>query len=95
MANKIEQYRYPFQDLPYSFENCKIGVSIGEDQFMKLGSTADTGFRFSVNGQEIQLGRTRMYETDEYLQQLNFDMITPSSQAKTVLIQVIYNNIGS
>lgn len=66
----IEQFKGPFNSNSTlsSDGNCKIGISIGQDDFYLLGSTSgDKGLRFLINGKQIWMGRTYMYETGEQI----------------------------
>lgn len=98
--NRVVQYRYPFETLPSSFSGkCRLGISISEDEFMKLNSSSELepgqipqpyqGFSFVINGERIYMGKTCMYQTDTYLNITNFSLSTTA--AKSVLVQVIYN----
>ncbi len=100
MANKIVQYRYPY-DIPSSFSKCRLGISISEDEFMQLNSSSGIdlatkhiipepyqGFSFDINGETIYMGKTCMYETDEYIDINSFSLNTTTP--KTILVQVIY-----
>ena len=89
MANKIIQYRYPYSNLPSSFSTCKLGISISEDEFMQLSSSSPyQGFSFDINGQTIYMGKTCMYEMDDYIEIDDFSF--NPTDVKTVIIQAIF-----
>ena len=100
MANKIVQYRYPYTNIPSSFSKCRLGISISEDEFMQLNNPSSEleptqipepyqGFSFDINGQTIYMGRTCMYETDDYITITDFSL-SSTATAKTILVQAIY-----
>ena len=99
----IEQYQGPFDENQslVLIGNCIIGISIGEDDYMKCGSSIDpqTGriieksFRFKINGRQIWMGRTYIYQTEKQITEsgvsrtvINFPDGAPSS----VLVEVVY-----
>lgn len=90
----IEQYHTPFESNFITLNGkCIIGISIGEDDYMLLGSTSgNQSFRFEINGQQIWMGRTYMYQTQRQIDNntittINFpDGAPPAS----TLIEVVY-----
>ena len=94
----IEQYQGPFyENYTLTFNgNCIIGVSIGEDDYMKLGSTTgDKSFRFLINGHQIWMGRTYLYQTEKAIEDNNIisrnTIISfPDGAPASVLIEVVY-----
>lgn len=72
---------------------CKIGISIGEDDFMSWKSNIETGkqgedFVFTINEKEIHMGRTYMYETDT---QISNAIITfPDGAPQSVIVDIAY-----
>lgn len=72
---------------------CKIGISIGEDDFMSWKSDIETGkqgedFVFTINGEEIHMGRTYMYEVDYPVS--NAIITFPSGAPQSVIVDVAY-----
>lgn len=76
--------------------HCIIGISINEDDYMLLGSRMDqqTGqiieksFRFTINGHQIWMGRTYMYQTEK---QINNTIITfPDEVPSSIKVEVVY-----
>lgn len=81
---QIKQFRGPFSvgHTINTSGKCHIGISIGEKDYMKLGSEdADSSFRFLINGQEIWMGRTYIYEMTEDISNVHISFIdgAPSS----------------
>lgn len=97
----IEQYQGPFLvGSTLGFEGyCILGVSIGEDDFMKLGSSsADRSFRFSINGNQIWMGRTYMYQTERQIEKevpINTIIGFPDGAPASVKIEVVYCSASS
>ena len=85
----IKQYQGPFEE-GYQLNlqgHCIIGISISEDDYMILGANQKS-FQFTINGQQIWLGRTYMYQTEE---QINNTIITfPDGAPDSTLIEVTY-----
>lgn len=72
---------------------CKIGISIGEDDFMSWKSNIETGkqgedFIFTINGEEIHMGRTYMYETDHPVS--NAIITFPDGAPQSVIVDIAY-----
>lgn len=96
----IEQYQGPFEKgFTLTLDGyCIIGVSIGEDAYMKLGSALDqnTGqvieksFRFVLNDQQIWMGRTYLYETEEKLDKIQTKIKFPDGAPASVLVEVVH-----
>lgn len=86
----IEQYKGPFIE-GYELNlkgNCKIGISIGENDFIKLGSENNTSFVFIINNQIIHMGKTCIYETDN---QINDTIIQfPNGAPLSTIVDVVY-----
>lgn len=102
MANTgtIEQYNsYDITNNGNRLElqgNCIIGISISEDDYMTCGTSTspnsqqinEKSFRFTINGQQIWMGRTFMYQTDK---QINNTIITfPDGVKDSVLVEIVY-----
>lgn len=60
---------------------CKIGISLDEKDFYQCKD----GFWFKINGELYQMGRTCIYQSDDYfvLNQLSF----PNGAPKSILVQ--------
>lgn len=86
----IQQYKGPFQSgYTISLEkSCKVGISIGEKDFMKLGSQEYSSLQFNINGENIHMGRTYMYEVDNPIPAGT--IIFPSGAPQSVLVEVVY-----
>ena len=76
--------------------NCIIGISISQDDYMACGTSTPTGaeqineksFRFTINGKQIWMGRTFMYQTEK---QINDTIITfPDEVPASVKVEVVY-----
>lgn len=92
----IKQYKGPFIE---GYElilqgNCKIGISISEDDFMswkahKVGNIwIGQDFIFTINNQIIHMGKTYIYETDN---QINNTKITfPGGAPLSLIVDVVY-----
>lgn len=93
----IEQYQGPFETgstLGLN-GNCIVGISIGQDDFMRLGSTTgNKSFRFTINGQQIWMGRTYMYQTQKQIENFSVAQSTivgfPEGAPSSVLVEVVY-----
>lgn len=92
----IEQYKGPF-DEDYELdlkENCKIGISIGEDDFMSWNPNKENGaqvgqdFVFLINDKEIHMGRTCMYEIDNQIEETNIKF--PDGAPLSLIVDVVY-----
>ena len=94
MAEKngvIKQFKGPFavnQQLNIGNGNCKIGISISEDDFMKLGSEQHTSFQFIINDQLIHMGRSYMYETDSQIN--NTTISFPKGAPLSTIVDIVY-----
>lgn len=94
----IKQYQGPFLSSSTKLEldgRCIIGISIGEDDYMKLGSsTGNKSFRFTINGQQIWMGRTYMYQTEKQIDQESGEVKTvitfPDGAPASVKVEVVY-----
>ena len=95
----IEQYKGPFT-VGYELNlqgNCKIGISIGEDDFMSWKSYYNEetkkwiqgqDFVFIINNQTIHMGKTYIYETDS---QINNTIIHfPDGAPLSTIVNVVY-----
>ena len=93
----IEQYQGPFltgSSLTL-LGDCRIGISIGEDDYMKLGSTSgNKSFRFTINGNQIWMGRTYIYQTERQLVSntiaRNTVITFPDGAPASVLVEAVY-----
>ena len=93
----ISQYQGPFS-AGYSITldgNCIIGISINEDDYMKAGSQLspsgqiqEKSFRFTINGNQIWMGRTYKYQTEE---QVNETVVSfPDGAPSSLLLEAVY-----
>lgn len=60
----IIQYQGPFENghpIEVPALNFKVGISIGEKDFMRLGIN-NQSFKFHINDEQIWMGRTCIYE---------------------------------
>lgn len=83
----IKQFKGPFLanalvPIPTG-QHCKISISIGEDDLQSLKD-----FYFNINGQQILMGRTGMYETDYTIN--NAQVFFPNGAPISVTVDVIY-----
>lgn len=92
----IEQYKGPFRE-GYELileESCKIGISIGEDDFMSWKTHKENNiwvgqdFVFLINDQEIHMGRTCMYEIDTSIEETKISF--PDGAPLSLIVDVIY-----
>ena len=76
--------------------HCIVGISISEDDYMACGTTTPPGveqineksFRFTINGKQIWMGRTYMYQTEK---QVNNTIITfPDGVPASTRVEVVY-----
>ena len=69
--------------------NCIIGISVSEDDYMQAGAgTSDSSIRFLINGQQIWMGRTFIYETQ---QQTNSTVVSfPDGAPSSLLLEAVY-----
>ena len=94
----IEQYQGPFLSPSTKLEldgKCIIGISISEDDYMRLGSTSgNKSFRFTINGQQIWMGRTYIYQTEKQIDQASGETKTiitfPDGAPASVKVEVVY-----
>lgn len=95
----IKQYKGPFQagyTINLTGNACKIGVSISEDDFMSWGATQDNGkwygqdFILKIKGQQIHMGRTYIYETQQAVNQ-PIPIIFPQGAPTSLIIDVVYS----
>ena len=86
----IEQYKGPFgQGYTLNLNgNCKIGISISEDDFMRLGSENYTSFQFTINDQLIHMGRSCMYETDTQINDTKIQF--PQGAPLSTIVDITY-----
>ena len=92
VAGTIEQYQGPLD--PNSvinlYGNCIIGISINEDDYMKAGSTSgNKSFRFLINGNQIWMGRTYLYQTIKPIEN-NVTIQFPDGAPESVLVEAVY-----
>lgn len=99
---EIIQYQGPFEEnysisISPSSENkvYKIGVSVSEKDFMKYGKKGqkNNSIKFMINNQQIQLGRTQMYESKELFIRSNISF--PDGAPSSTLVEIVYYNIDS
>lgn len=95
-AGIIKQYKGPFQpgqELILN-GNCKIGISMNEDDFMSWKAYKENdiwkgqNFIFSINEQIIHMGRTYIYETDNKINQVK--LAFPDGAPLSLIIDVVY-----
>lgn len=105
MANvgTMEQYQGPFDEgASFSFNHpCVIGLSVSEDDYMKAGlpmteegQIQEKSIRFTINEEQIWLGRTYIYETEDQIGRTNSSVVLtfPDGAPASVLLNVIYCN---
>ena len=90
----IEQFKGPFSagsTIITSGNHCKIGISIGQDDYYLLGSTAgDRSFRFNIDGKQIWMGRTYIYETGEQVSSTSSLISFPDGAPSSTIVDVLY-----
>lgn len=95
----IEQFKGPLFKGPFNAGStislsgpCKIGVSINEDDYFLYGPTSS--FKFYINGKQIWMGRTYMYETGEQVNNpvIIFPDETPASVTVNIMYCQVYKN---
>lgn len=89
----IKQYQGPFDDKTTlnlnGNDNCIIGISISEDDYMKLGSSSEEkSFCFTINGQQIWMGRTYRYQTNQQVH--NTIIRFPYGAPPSTLVELVY-----
>ena len=98
MSNKRVQFKGPFNEgyvLPLEQRSFKLGISIGEKDFMKFGNSSidgndrtTKGFGILLGETPILIGRTFMYETVEPIyDSISFPMGAPAS----LIVDILYN----
>lgn len=82
--------------------HCIIGISISEDDYMILGcpeidqqtgQMIEKSFRFIINGQQIWMGRTYMYQTEKQLENDSGEINIiefPDGVPISVKVEVVY-----
>lgn len=96
MSAKVIQYQGPFEPgykIEIPGDKCKIGISIGEKDFMNPSSIQgpeDIRFKITINEheQEIWIGRTYIYQMEEPLERVDIQFL--SEAPNSTLIEVIY-----
>ena len=86
----IKQFKGPFDagyTLPLQNGNCKIGISIGEKDFMRI-SQQNSGFKFVINGEQLYMGRTCMYQSDRQID--NVTISFPQGAPLSTIVDVVY-----
>lgn len=75
-----------------SDQTIKIGVTIGEKDWMQFGDKKKypKGFYFILNNTEIEIGRTCIYETDEPLCVSNLQFPYGDKVASLIVDYVVY-----
>lgn len=105
MANNIgviKQYKGPFTKndiINLTGNACKIGISIAEDDFMNWGATynSETGqwygkdFIINIKGQQIHMGRTYIYQTQQAVNQ-PIPISFPDGAPTSLIIDVVYSS---
>ena len=96
----IREYKGPFSSgHTINLEgNCKIGISIGEDDFQSFGAAQteqgwikENDFSVEINGERVVIGRTFMYEiTDIALD--NPTISFPDGAPVSTIVDVVYAN---
>ena len=83
----IKQFKGPFPAntllLIPTGQNCKISISIGEDDLMRLKD-----FYFNINGHIIKMGKTGIYETDYTIN--NTEISFPNGAPVSVTVDLVY-----
>ena len=85
----IEQYKGPINgsQLININSRCKIGFSLDEDDFMKWANPENpSNFSIQINGQEIELGRTQMYQTEA----IQVNTIIIKNAPRSFKLEVLY-----
>lgn len=80
----VGQIKGPFeanQNVFTSAQKVRLGISIDTKDLMPFGEDRVEGLSFKINGQLIEMGRTGMYETGDYINvsSLSFNKKTPAS----------------
>lgn len=89
----IKQYQGPFDsgDTIVLNGQCRIGISVSEDDYMLAGSTSgDSGIEFKINNNlhSIRIGRTYIYQTQQQYQTNTITFV--SDGPESTLIDVMY-----
>lgn len=81
-------------------QHCKIGISIGQDDFMFWPTSTALGgyghpFYFEINGQKIEMGRTFMYQTDASVDMTHIPSSTislkfPDGAPASTIVDIVY-----
>ena len=66
----------------------RIGISIDEDDFMQLGEN-QPGFGFQINGQDIYIGKTFMYETEYPVGNQHTVITFPNGAPSSTLVNIV------
>ena len=97
----IKQYKGPFptnHEINLTGNACKIGISISEDDFMSWGASYDQNkqewhgedFIVNIKGQQIHMGRTYMYQTQQAVTQ-PIIVKFPDGAPTSLIMDVIYS----
>lgn len=82
--------------------HCIIGISISEDDYMLLGcpeinqqtgQVIEKSFRFTINGHQIWMGRTYMYQTEKQISDMlinNTILTFPDGVPFSIKVEVVY-----
>ena len=98
----MEQYQGPFdENESFQFNHpCVIGLSVSEDDYMQAGAPLDQqgqiqdqSIRFTINGEQIWLGRTYIYETEQQTGISEVVLTFPDGAPDSILLNVIYCNL--
>lgn len=96
----MEQYQGPFvEGKSFQFDRpCIIGLSVSEDDYMLAGLPLDNqgriqerSIKFLINGEEIWLGRTYIYETEQQIgNNTGITLTFPDGAPDSILLNVVY-----
>lgn len=89
-ARRLKQFKGPFavgQAVNLGKGNCKIGISIGEKDFMRI-SQQNSSFQFEINGQLFFMGRTCMYQTDQKIDDAT--IVFPNGAPLSTIVDIVY-----
>lgn len=93
-AGVIQEFKGPFKQELGNTQlsisgNCKIGISIGEDDFMSLGNQDfNRSLRVFINDNEVWMGRTYIYETGEQVNKTK--IVFPNEAPASTIVDVVY-----
>lgn len=70
--------------------NSDIISQLGVGSFTRVGIQAPQGTIASINGREIMIGRTEMYEVGDSVPITTLSFVTPSAELENVIVDYIY-----